>query len=1098
MDDVDLEKSQSRPAGGIRWDEENRRSLSQRPNALRRTRSNSSMSIRSVRSRREVDPAVALPIQYRTVSFGIEQTKAKDEAPLAKAKDATTAELSSLEWHTITTDEALRRLSSTPNQGLSDDQVARKFKEFGKNAPSPPKSRRLQKYIGYMTTGFSPILVLGAVLVFISWKPLGEPNPAVANLALAIVLVGVWLINVAFQTWQDWSSSKVMSSIKNMLPEDTLVIRNGTQISLGAPELVPGDIVCVKAGNKLPADLRFLQVSTDAKFDRSILTGESLPLAATIDSTDQNYLETRNIGLQGTHCVSGNCLGLVVSTGDRTVFGRIANLTNTPQTGLTTLEKEVLHFVIMICTLMFAMVAIVLICWGAWLRKDHPDWISIPVLIVSCVSVAIAFIPEGLPIAVTSGLTITANIMRKNKVLCKSLKTVETLGSVSVICSDKTGTLTQNRMTVTECNIGNKALAAADAAKDLQESTDTSGSGVSQLRILSALCNGAEFDAASMSKPIEERLVHGDATDQAIIRFSEGLGSVSQVRQCWQKTYELAFNSKNKFMIRSFSMFRRDVLGQTLSEVEASSWQGNDTLLTIKGAPDVLIGRCGYYTTSSGETKPFDADIRASFENQKNLWSSQGKRCILLARKIVRQSSIKNHTGTSGFEDEMNEHSKSGLTLVGLVAIVDPLRPEIREVVETLRGAGIRIFMVTGDFALTALAIAQDAGIVRTPTPLVDDVTALPREAPTDSSSDSESHKCVRTSLVISGPELITLNEHQWKALTQYEEIVFARTTPEQKLRIVNEFQASSGIVAMTGDGVNDAPSLKAADVGIAMASGSDIAIEAADMVLLESFSSIVEAVKYGRVVFDNLKKVICYLLPAGSFAEFWPVMTSVLFGLPQILSSFLMIIICCFTDCAAATVLSYEQPEADVLLRKPRNVKTDRLVNWQLGIHAYGFVGVFMTFTSFAMSYWYLERRGIPFSVLWLSYGVLPDSIDQDYYNQCLYEASSVYFINLVVMQWFNLMAIRTRKWSIFQHPPLFNPKTQNWYLFPAIGFAIVMAILWLYIPQLQDTLGLAPAPVEYWFLPMAYGAFLLISDETRKYFIRSRPNGFLAKMAW
>lgn len=196
---------------------------------------------------------------------------------------------------------------------------------------------------------------------------------------------------------------------------------------------------------------------------------------------------------------------------------------------------------------------------------------------MSCVSVAIAFIPEGLPIALTSGLTITANIMRKNKVLCKSLKTVETLGSVSVICSDKTGTLTQNLMTVTECNIGNKALAAADAEAEIQDPNHVSGSGVSQLRALSALCNGAEFDAASMSKPVEERLVHGDATDQAIIRFSERLSSVNQIRQCWQKTYELAFNSKNKYMIRTFSVFRHDILKHSLPEGEASSWQGNDT-----------------------------------------------------------------------------------------------------------------------------------------------------------------------------------------------------------------------------------------------------------------------------------------------------------------------------------------------------------------------------------------------------------------------------------------------------------------------------------------------------------------------------------------
>jgi sodium/potassium-transporting ATPase subunit alpha len=311
---------------------------------------------------------------------------------------------------------------------------------------------------------------------------------------------------------------------------------------------------------------------------------------------------------------------------------------------------------------------------------------------------------------------------------------------------------------------------------------------------------------------------------------------------------------------------------------------------------------------------------------------------------------------------------------------------------------------VTGDFALTAQAIATECGIITSPPAFVEGISSLSREERTSLSSSS-SKKAVRfsheakTSIVLSGPELITLNEYQWEQLCRYDEIVFARTTPEQKLRIVREFQRRDEIVAMTGDGVNDAPSLKAADIGITLGSGSDIAIEAADMVLLESFSAIVEAVQYGRVVFDNLKKTIAYLLPAGSFSEFWPVMTNVIFGLPQVLSSFLMIIICCFTDCAAATVLAYETPEADVLLRRPRKPKTDRLVDWQLMLQAYGFIGVLQTLTSFAMSYWYLERSGIAFSDLWFRYGALPDHLSQEYVTGKLNEASSIYFVNLVVM---------------------------------------------------------------------------------------------------
>ncbi|KAH8662348.1 putative H /K ATPase alpha subunit [Xylariales sp. PMI_506] len=1094
MDDLEKQQTEDR----IRWvdDAENSRA---RP-GLRRTHSTGSMSIHSTRSRREVDPAVVLPVQYRTVSIQIEESKGKDIADLVKNKQTAAKELSELEWHTISTDEALRRLSASETHGLSSDQVQRKFGEFGYNAPSPPKSDTISKYLGYLFKGFGPILFVGAILVFVSWKPLGEPNPALANLALAIVLLAVFFIQAGFNMWQDFSSSRVMKSITNMLPENALVIRNSKQESLPASELVPGDIIIMKAGNKLPADVRFIQVSGDARFDRSILTGESAPLAATINATDENYLETKNIGLQGTHCTSGNCTGLVVSTGDRTVFGRIANLTHEPKAKMTTLEREILYFVIIICSIMLSMIIIVIAVWAGWLRKSYPDWISVSALIVDCVSVAIAFIPEGLPIAVTAGLTITANVMRKSMILCKSLKTVETLGSVSVICSDKTGTLTQNQMTVTECTIGTHTITSdvAEDELDTSETPDIAGivtTAVSQLRALAALCNAAEFDAATNNLPISERRIYGDATDQAILRFSERLGSVHHMRQCWQKVYDLAFNSKNKFMIRAFSLFKEDCLKQTLPQGEADSFKSGDLLLTIKGAPDVLIGRCSHFTTNSGDAHPFDPDMRATMEQVKNLYSSQGKRCILLARKVIRQSEIQNQPGTNEFDDEMYEHAKTDLTLVGLVAIVDPLRPEIRSVVSTLRGAGIRFFMVTGDFALTALAIAQDAGIVTNAGNAVHSFDSLPRDA--TATPDSKSAP-IRQSIVLSGPELLRMSEHQWRVLTEYEEIVFARTTPEQKMRIVREFQAAGAVVAMTGDGVNDAPSLKAADVGIAMGSGSDIAIEAADMVLLDTFSSVVDAVQYGRVVFDNLKKVICYLLPAGSFAEFWPVFTNVVFGMPQILSSFLMIIICCFTDCAAATTLSYEKPEADVLLRKPRDVKKDRLVDWQLLFHAYGVLGIIETVASFSMAYWYLEQNGIPFSVLWFGFGNLPDWIDPDDYTAKLNVASSIYFVNLVVMQWFNVMATRTRRWSIFQHPPAFNKKTQNLYIFPAIIFALLMAIFWNYVPVFNSVLATAPIPAQHYFLPMAFGIFILLLDEARKFMIRKYPKGVLAKIAW
>ncbi|KAF1841808.1 calcium ATPase [Cucurbitaria berberidis CBS 394.84] len=1044
---------------------------------LSRQSSVGSLSIHSTGGARTVQPETALPIAYRTLSIEIDEGQQKKQDEVKKAKEKAAVDLAGLEWHTITVHELCRRLSIDTDQGLSADQIQRRIGEYGRNKITPPPSGLFGKITGYFLGGFGSILLVAGILVFIAWKPLGKP-PAVANLALACVLIAVWIIQAAFNAWQDWSTSRVMASIGTMLPDECIVIRNGSQASISALDLVPGDIIVIKQGNKLPADVRFVEVSSDAMFDRAILTGESEPVIATIEATEDNYLETNNIGLQGTHCISGSCLGVCVAIGDSTIFGRIAKLTSDPKTGMSPLQKEIFRFVMIISLFITCVVILIVVLWAAWLRKDHPTWIDVPLLIVSCVSAAVAFIPEGLPIALTTSLTIVANIMRKNKILCKSLKTVETLGSVSVICSDKTGTLTKNKMTVTDIYAAGDEY-SPEAARDLMAILRSENNiaalskkrehVIDQIRILGGLCNSGEFDAATMHLPISDRKINGDATDQAVLRLSESLGSVAELRQDWKKVFEIAFNSKNKFMVRLM----------TPANQPATS---NNTTLMIKGAPDILLPRCELALNSKGDAVPLTDAQRLRIDNIKDCWSRQGKRVILLARKPTVIPFSSNH------EKEVLVAARHSLTFVGIVGIVDPPRDEIPEVVRILRGASIRIFMVTGDFKLTAQAIAEECGIISNPA-LVDDISALGRDGKIGTTKQS---------IVLSGPEMITLNEAQWDQLCQYQEIVFARTTPEQKLRIVKEFQAHENIVGMTGDGVNDAPSLKAADIGIAMGSGSDIAIEAADMVLLDSFAAIVEAVLYGRLVYDNLKKTIVYLLPAGSFSELWPVITNVAFGIPQILSSFLMIIICCLTDCAAAITLAYEKPEADLLLRPPRNPRKDRLVNTRLIFHAYFVVGLLQCLCSFSMAFWYLERQGIPFTAVWLKFGKYDAQYDTDYINEKANTASSIYFVTLVIMQLFNLLATRTRRLSIFQQPPIFNKDTQNWLLFPSMIFAIVVVFIFCYIPSLQNTIGTREVPVEYWFLPAAFGFGLLMLDEARKYCVRTWPNGLIAKIAW
>ncbi|KAB8356427.1 hypothetical protein FH972_024010 [Carpinus fangiana] len=1095
-------------------DDEEAANLASRPGRLRRRDSDaSSISShrRALSRRRPIDPAHVLPIEYRTLSFRIEDSSERKPIDAQKHSAKAAAELGNLDWHTISVNEVLARLSTSLAGGLGEIQIQTAVEQYGRNIPSKPPSQLGRKIFGYMFGGFGSILLLGAVLVFIAWKPLGNPNPAVANMALAIVLVAVFVIQALFNAWQDFSSSRVMDSITGMLPSDCVVIRNGTRVQISAPDIVPGDVLVIKAGTKLPADVRFVDLLPDTRFDRSILTGESAPITGCVDSTDDNYLETKCIGMQGTLCIAGAGTGIVVSTGDQTVFGKIATLTNKPDTGRTPLQKEILRFVIIICSLAAFFIVLVCIIWGAYLRKEHPGYISVSGLIVSVVSVGIAFVPEGLPIALTASMTIVANVMRKSNVLCKSLKTVETLGAVDIICSDKTGTLTRNKMSVTDCVLSTDVITAAAAVIKAEEDRNTANNALQQVRSIAALCNAGEFDVLTRDHDLDQRVIIGDATDQAVLRFSESMGSVEGPRSMWRKTFEIPFNSKNKYMVRIFSSSDNRGLADALAHFEAHSFNTrSDRLLTIKGAPDILMDRCTDVLDMEGNIAPLTPQKISDIARIKDAWSAAGRRVILLARRVVPWSDL----STSPAEDEVMALARTNLTLVGLLAIVDPPRTEIPEVVRTLRRAGIRIAMVTGDFALTAQAIATECGIITTPAHLVDNASALmdPQDPqklsmaaslhPSSNSdgtlgSQDEDDKPVK-SIVLSGQDLITLSDAQWGTLASYNEIVFARTTPEQKLRIVHEFQARGNTVAMTGDGVNDAPSLKAADVGIAIAGGSDIALEAADMVLLDSFSGMVQAVLYGRVIFDNLKKTIVYLLPAGSFSEFWPVFTNVVFGLPQILSSFLMIIICCLTDCAAATALALEKPEADVLLRRPRNPRRDRLVDWKLLLHAYGFVGITECVCSFAMAYWHCERRGVPFSALWFTYGNYPEPLTTAGVQVVLNEASSVYFVNLVVMQFFNLLAIRTRHLSLFQHPPLFKKATQNWPLFPAMVFAIAMVFIFCYIPGIQSPIGSTQVAVEYFFLPVAFGLGLLSLDECRKFFVRKYPKSLLARIAW
>ncbi|GAA5838707.1 hypothetical protein JCM9279_003834 [Rhodotorula babjevae] len=1043
-----------------------------------------------------VRPHVRIPVDFRTLSIQVTESRAAPKAtfpPAKKSKDLD--DLASLDWHALSPDEVAQRLGVAPQAGLDNQVVARRLSSDGRNVITPARVNWPRKIFFYFFSGFGSLLFVASVLCFIAWRPLGDPNPAVANLALAVVLLLVVILQAFFNALQDYKTTRTMSSIASVLPTTVFCRRDGAVVELAAAELVKGDVCLVKMGLKVPADLRLIEVSPDCRFDRSILTGESLPVGATVEKTEDNFLESRNVALQGTLCTEGTAVGIVVGSGDTTVFGRIAKAAGRSRPLPSTLEVEIRHFVTIIASLAALVVVLIIILWAAWLRVAHPGFITVPVLIIDCVSVAVAFIPEGLPFCVTMSLTVIANKMRQKGILCKSLTTVESLGAVSVLASDKTGTLTQNRMSVVSLSVGTSSFAAADARRISGDAANPTQPALNQVVAISAICNDADFVAGDGHElPLEARKIIGDATDTGLLRFAESVSSVSSVRKAVVEKQKLAFNSKNKFAVKLCAPAHASAAA--LPALFDGDEYSNQVLL-VKGAPDVLMPRCSSILRTDGSVEPFTADAAASLVALQSRYAALGQRVLLFAKRAVLPKHTADLIGTE--EDKLTALVES-LTVVGLIALVDPPKHDTQETVATCRAAGIRFLMVTGDFALTAAAIARQVGIITAPPESVKTVQQL--SLVTDDKEkasivDGEGASQVKTALVLSGPEMLTLTEAQWGEVLKFDEIVFARTSPQQKLQIVKRFQAAGETVAVTGDGVNDSAALKQADVGVAVAGGSEVAMEAADLVLLDDFSAIVAGIESGRLCFDNLKKSILYLLPAGSFSELMPVLLNVFFGLPQALSSIQMIIICACTDVLPALSLCYEAPEADLLTRPPRDRKKDRLANWRLLLHAYSFLGLLESLTSMVGAFYFgFHRRGIRFSALWLKYGGY--DVDPDLMAEATNVAQSIYFWNLVVCQFASLLATRTRRLSILQQDPLFNPRTRNWRLFGAMACSLLIGIFFHYVPFFQRTFGTRGIPVEYFFLPLSYGAGILLLDEARKAVNRRYPKGVLAWLAW
>ncbi|XEV01760.1 hypothetical protein FSHL1_007047 [Fusarium sambucinum] len=1062
-------------------------------NRLGRTRSRSLSRRRSHSSSRSrihpASPYSGYQIEYRTLSIQVTEAKqVEPDTEDSKGLKPKTDEdyFSKLQYHELQAEQLCQQLNVSADSGLSEGAAATRLERDGKNTLPHPKTNYIKRTLKYIFGGFCSVLWIGAIIFFLCWQPLSNP-PSNQNLSLAVLILIVIFLQAGFSAFQDWSTAKTMNSILDLLPSFAMVKRDGELKSLATINLVAGDVIHLQVGDKVPADLRIISHSGDIRFDRSVLTGESDEIEGAVDATDANFLESRNIAFMGTTVMNGNGVGIVILTGGRTVMGRIATSTSGVKDSAALIQKEITRFVTIIVCMTIILALAILLTWVGWLRVDHPDYMSVPAMLVNVMACIVAFIPEGMPVAVALTLMMVARRMKAVNVLPKGLSTVETLGCVNVICSDKTGTLTQNQMFVSSVAFVDKKFESSDEFEYLVNSKEADEPFMA-LQRAALLCNDASFDPTTVHLPIQERSIMGNATDSAVFRFAASGPTGDSLRKTMPRVFEVPFNSKNKWMLTVFQ-----------SDNERGAYR-----VIIKGAPDILLAGCTkYWSAESNSVVTLTRNARIKFQQIQDEASRRAERVIVLCEKFITPRSV---AGTNSFSDEITHSAIQDLTIVGMLGIIDPHRPEIPATVEQCRRAGTRFFMVTGDYALTAAAIARNTGIFS----CQQDPDTIDSLYPGTPSSNEEKKKkprkgdraeIIKRSLLLEGANLSRLSQEDWDVVCAYEEIVFARTTPEQKLRIVTELRERDNVVAVTGDGVNDAPALRAADVGVAIVTGSDVAIEASDLVLLDRFDSIVDAMRLGRLVFQNLQKVISYLLPAGSWSEIWPVILNVFFGVPLPLSAFLMIIICVFTDLFLSLSLIMEKEEFDLLSLPPRNHKRDHLINTKIYTQAYLFTGFMETITAHSMFFLYMWKYAkMPVSELFFLF----EGYSEGYHGYTKDElikfnntGQCVYFVTLVFLQWGNILAVRNRRLSIFQASPLSKAHRNPWLILSML-ISLCIAIFVTEVPGIQNLFDTESVPIEFWFIPIPLGLGILLVDEIRKFFVRKYPESFVARIAW
>merc|ERR1711931_100131 len=977
-----------------------------------------------------------------------------------------------IDVHKITADELLKRFGTNLESGLTAAQAKAGLEKHGPNALTPPPTTpEWIKFCKNLFSGFAMLLWLGAVLCFIAYSIQASAfeEPPDDNLYLGIVLTAVVTVTGIFSYYQESKSAKIMESFKNLVPQYALVRRGGEKVNIEAKDLTIGDICEVKFGDRIPADLRVLE-ARGFKVDNSSLTGESEPQTRSPEFTNENPLETKNLAFFSTNAVEGTCVGVVVHIGDNTVMGRIAGLASGLEGGETPIAKEIGHFIHLITGVaVFLGVSFFII---AFILGYH--WLD---AVIFLIGIIVANVPEGLLATVTVCLTLTAKRMASKNCLVKNLEAVETLGSTSTICSDKTGTLTQNRMTVAHMWFDNK-IVEADTSEDQSGNSFNKGApGWKTLERVACLCNRAEFKSGQEGVSILKKEVNGDASEAAILKCTElSKGNVMDYRKNNKKVCEIPFNSTNKFQV---------------SIHETDDPNDKRYLLVMKGAPERILDRCSTIIID-GTERPLTQEWKDAFNTAYMELGGYGERVLGFCDFVLPLDKFP--TGYP-FDPEEENFPLEGLRFVGLMSMIDPPRAAVPDAVVKCRSAGIKVIMVTGDHTITAKAIARSVGIISEGMETVEDIAAR-NNVPVSEVNPRDARACV-----VHGGELKDLNEKQIDEILMYHsEIVFARTSPQQKLIIVEGCQRMGAIVAVTGDGVNDSPALKKADIGVAMGiAGSDVSKQAADMILLDdNFASIVTGVEEGRLIFDNLKKSIAYTL-TSNIPEISPFLFFIALSIPLPLGTVCILFIDLGTDLVPAISLAYERAESDIMKRQPGCPVKDKLVNERLISLAYGQIGMIQATAGFFVYFVILCENGFWPSKLfglrraWDSAAVndLEDSYGQEwtYADRKVleYTCHTAFFVSIVVVQWADLIICKTRKNSVFQQG------MKNHFMNFGLVFETLLAASLSYTLGMDKGLRMYPLKINWWLPAIPFSILIFCYDETRKFLLRRNPGGWI-----